>query len=166
MGDKIKNFLEQNKELIDGGNFDEFFFNATTLTPNDYYTLIDAFHKSDINILSYVTEIPPHYFEMREDIQTFIVPEGIDRLKYKSFAECYNLTEISLPSSLILIYKSCFDGCKKLKKIKFNGTRKQWKGIDIFFEGNIPLFKAYIQCIDGPIEYYYDNLEGWSILEN
>lgn len=166
MGDKLKDFLEQNKELINNNKFDEFFSNTMILAPNKYYKIIDAFHEANIDILPYVTEIPSHYFEMQEDIQTFTVPENINKLKYKSFAECYNLIEISLPSSLILIYNSCFDGCKKLKNIKFNGTRKQWERIDIFFKGNAPLFKADIQCIDGQIKYYYDNLKGWSILEN
>ena len=75
-------------------------------------------------------------FEKCEKLKRVKVPDGVTKICNGAFYGCYNLTWISLPSSLEQIgygntyeeYKD-FGGCYKLSVIEFRGTREQWKKI-------------------------------------
>ena len=48
---------------------------------------------------------------------SIVIPEGIERLKSRTFYASENLETISLPNSLTVIDDYCFNGCKSLKNI-------------------------------------------------
>lgn len=48
---------------------------------------------------------------------TFIIPEGVEIIAERAFAECMNITSVKLPSSLKAIREEAFDGCYGLISI-------------------------------------------------
>ena len=57
--------------------------------------------------------------EGKEDVEVFIVPDGVRTLTDELFKDCVNLRRIIFPSSLIEICFSCFKNCKNLEEIQF-----------------------------------------------
>lgn len=56
-------------------------------------------------------------FEGNEHITTLIVPEGVEGIGHRAFAECPNLEEVVLPISLVWTAGAVFEGCPKLKRV-------------------------------------------------
>ncbi len=57
------------------------------------------------------------WFDIRENIKTLIVEEGITSLGCMAFADCDNLTEVSLPDSLVNCGRNTFLHCGSLTEI-------------------------------------------------
>lgn len=65
-----------------------------------------------------VKEIGMGYFE-NLNIETVILPEGLERISVKAFKGCRNLTSINFPKSLKEISWSAFEDCEKLNISNF-----------------------------------------------
>lgn len=52
-----------------------------------------------------------------EDIKKVVIGEGVDDIGFNAFKDCVNMTEITLPDSLLEIGSDVFEGCKKLTNI-------------------------------------------------
>ena len=65
-------------------------------------------------------------------VRTVVVEKGITELGTCSFADLYNLTSVSLPAGLQLLWHSVFSGCEKLTSVTIpNGVR--YAGGDLFW---------------------------------
>lgn len=63
------------------------------------------------------------------DFKTIKIPEGITAIYKSTFEFCYELTEVTLPSTLKSIGTDAFGDCKALKTIRFRGTSSQWYSV-------------------------------------
>jgi len=63
------------------------------------------------------TTIYTDSFYGRNDIEQYVVPEGIEYIEAEAFRECTNLKEITLPKSLKRIGSDAFRDCKSLHKV-------------------------------------------------
>ena len=61
--------------------------------------------------------IPRNAYEMREDITSFTVPEGIETIGGWAFAHCRNMKTIDFPQSLKTIDDYAFYGCNALESV-------------------------------------------------
>lgn len=61
--------------------------------------------------------IPRNAYEMREDITSFTVPEGIETIGGWAFAHCRNMKTIDFPQSLKTIDDYAFYGCDALESV-------------------------------------------------
>jgi hypothetical protein len=66
------------------------------------------------------------------------------------------ITEVILPESVTKIGYNCFDGCKLLENITYNGTIEQWNSIDKrqgWSGGNWsdPILATVVHCTDGDV---------------
>lgn len=74
----------------------------------------------------YFTNVDPvaPWADIRGSIKKIVVSEGIKNLYEKAFTDCYNVTEVSLPSTLIEIGEKVFYGCRSLRSVTIpEGTR-------------------------------------------
>ena len=69
----------------------------------------------------------------------------------EAFADCSNLTSVTVPDSVESIDDSAFDGCSGLESIAFNGTVVQWNAVakDTGWHGDASA--SYVQCSNGKV---------------
>ena len=71
------------------------------------------------------------------NLKTYTIPKGTTKVYASMFWGCKNLKSVVIPSSVKKIEKRAFQDCVKLNKIKYNGTKKQWKKIKFNQTGNL-----------------------------
>ena len=55
--------------------------------------------------------------DLRSKIKSVVIGEGISSIDQYAFYECYNLSKVSLPSSLRSISQGVFDGCEGITEV-------------------------------------------------
>ena len=93
-------------------------------------------------------------FSMLE-AKTITIPEGFKEIRV-GFSDCVNLKTIYLPSTITTICGYALTNCMRLDKIVFNGTKAQWKAIELDDHWNYSAPALGIECTDGYIE-----LQSW-----
>lgn len=145
-------FISENMQLIDENKWDEIY----TLLHMEHYPLTickftNIILDSGINPLDYLNYIPRYYLGGDQELTSFIVPEGIIKIKESAFDTCRKLKKLVLPNSLTTIESSAFYYCNNLKEIFYNGAIKEWQSkvrlspTDSFFDCGTDT----IICIDG-----------------
>ncbi len=89
------------------------------------------------------------------DAKTITIPEGFKEIRV-GFSDCVNLKIIYLPSTITTICGYALTNCMRLDKIVFNGTKAQWKAIELDDHWNYSAPALGIECTDGYIE-----LQSW-----
>lgn len=75
-------------------------------------------------------EIADGQYKDRNDLEEFVVPEGITRIGRRAFKDCKCLTKITLPSSLKEIDMDAFRGCASLREVIVpEGVTKMGDGV-------------------------------------
>lgn len=160
MDDSTKNFIERNIELIEQEKLNTLYDNAESdllnrkLIPGNIreLTLIlkDVFEYEPLENPS--LHAVPSYYRIFSDIESFTIPDHIERIKSSAFKNCRRLKEINIPKSVVQIYDQAFLGCDNLKKIIYNGTIKEWSKIVIdytSFTATGVFANIKIICTDG-----------------
>ena len=124
-----------------------FSITAQAATSKDYpdfeYELVD--YDNNIKITKY-----------NGNEKKLVIPSKLDgnlviNIENSAFAECYNLEEITIPSSVTHIGSGVFYECNSLKYINYTGTRKQWNSIEIDDSDMNEVNEMEIHCKDGNI---------------
>lgn len=55
----------------------------------------------------------------------------MEEIYFNAFLCCKNLKSVTLPLSLKKIKMSAFEGCESLSEVKYAGTKKDWKKVEI-----------------------------------
>jgi hypothetical protein len=69
-----------------------------------------------------VTEIPDGCFQGCDELTNVTLPSTLLRIGQLAFVECHNLTEIVFPGRTTLIGQQAFAGCSSLASVKFPST--------------------------------------------
>ena len=82
-------------------------------------------------------------------LENINIPEGVEEIKAGAFYICPKLKNITLPKSLKYIGENAFPDY--LKDINYNGTKEEWKNVEINAETSFykPLNPTVVHCIDG-----------------
>lgn len=76
-------------------------------------------------------------------IESYSVP-NVTQIGSKAFADCVNLTEVSIPSTVTYIGDEAFDGCTNLTTVRFQAVEEvPTLGTDVFPTSNTG-FKIYV----------------------
>lgn len=76
--------------------------------------------------------------------------QGYEIYRY-AFYGCADLTSVTMGSGVTSIGYSALDGCSKLKRIDFNGTKAQWEAIRKGSNWNRDTGSCTIYCTNGTI---------------
>lgn len=118
-------FLDQNRDLIDSGDFLNEAFNA--FWGSDIWAkFIDDLLKLEIDPLKCCLGIIPNNFFARTEITNLILPEGIKKIGRGAFSNCMFLEKVVLPTSLEYIDRRAFAGDTSLDHIIYNGSMDDW----------------------------------------
>ncbi len=84
-------------------------------------------------------------------IEQIVIPIGVERIEYKSFANCVNLSSISLPEGLTYIDGYAFENCENLKQIVLPSTLTNVGGnYGYCFSRCKNLFKVFVKAVTPP----------------
>lgn len=90
----------------------------------------------NVSFPSYLTEIPNFTFEDTM-LKTVVIPENITKVGYMAYANCSELTSITIPSTVISIGEDWegdefwpFIGCIRLKEFVVDKDNKYYEAID------------------------------------
>lgn len=148
-----------------------------------------------VEIPSTVQHIGREAFEDCLRLTEAVIPEGITALNEGTFQSCVNLTAVTLPTTLTEIHSSAFKGCRSLTEItiptgvqmidshafsncdgliavNYNGSIKDWCGIDfglvlanpvavaghLYIQGQ--LIEGVLTLPDGVVDITRNALEG------
>ena len=56
------------------------------------------------------------WYGSRKQIETIFVEDGVTRIGAYAFADCVNLTTVTIANSVVYTNDTAFEGCSKLKK--------------------------------------------------
>ena len=98
------------------------------VTEIDSSAFYDCFDLKSIEIPEGVKEIGWAFHNFSE-LESVIIHEGTQIIKYNAFEKNPLLKFVQLPSSLIEIQSEAFLRCPSLSKIVFEGTIEQWKKV-------------------------------------
>lgn len=176
---EVKQFIEDNIDLIDQNDFDTLYIKADFaregfMTPASVTReLLDA----GIDPMEYLTFVPSEYMYQFSDITKVPWPtRRFDLIKTRAFGYCKNITEVIIPEGVMMIGSMAFAGCAKLTKlhlpkslvslghtaffgtaieeITYAGTVAQWQAVE---QNPNWLSKAraatlHVHCLDGDVK--------------
>lgn len=113
--------------------------------------------KADMHYLNGVSlasrEIQESTFENCTALKSVVFGGSLEIIGKKAFKNCKSLTEIEIPASVRIISELAFDGCDNLKKVKFSGTKAQWKNIAVAYNAFSNIDR--VTCSDGETDIYF-----------
>ena len=86
-------------------------------------------------------------------LTTFVIPEGVKNVSFRTFASCTSLTSVTFPKSVKYIDYYVFDGCTALTDINYAGTKEEWEKVDLpdSDEWGDDVTITIVHCSDGDI---------------
>ena len=148
----VELLLEKFAEYIDSNQFSDMYesdlFMKSDIPITTAITLI--LYEAKIDPLEHMDYIP-EYFLALSDIPLFNVPKHILHIAPAAF-ENSKLKEIYLPAKLQAIGDQAFEGCSQLKRIIFDGTRKQFEKIALGKRWDAETAYTVIECTDGYLD--------------
>ena len=129
MKKSLKNFIEENIEMIENEEFEVIY---SDLDADFRYTLIgdftEALIKAGIDPAKYMKEIPPHYLG-GTSLRSYTIPNNITAIGEYAFSGYNGLTGVVIPSTVTSIGAYAFRYCSGLESITYLGTIDQWKEV-------------------------------------
>lgn len=156
--EELKNFVEQNIQLIEEYRFNELYNKCYPYTMcTDLTNLLMSISLQPV--LYFRKDIPKYAYLRNEAITRITIPEGITHIDLGAFYQCENLTEVTLPQSLENIGLRSFSNCPFLDTVYYEGTSEQWKLISNSLNPFLETKVTQIRCKDEVIEWNPYNKE-------
>lgn len=108
--EQIKQYIENNIELIDANKWNEFFQNAPARVSS-------ALLEAEIEFLKYMSAIRTSMFQDCDKLTSFDIPNNILEINSYAFADCQNLKILHLGDNIKSIGHNAFAWCIRLKDI-------------------------------------------------
>ena len=112
------------------------FKGCETLADQDGFVIVDDVlydyvgTETEVSVPDRVTDISEQAF-VEKTITSVAIPDGIEIIKPLTFAECSELTSVTIPKSVIRIKKSAFEFSDKLQDVYYAGSEEDWQKIKV-----------------------------------
>ena len=107
-----------------------------------------------ITIPEGVEIIEQQAFSYCDALRSVVIPSTVAEIGSYAFSDCSNLKRVAIPKRITEIPYGMFCWCESLSDVYYEGTRSQWKRLEIGGD-NAPLLEANINY-----EFVYDNSNG------
>lgn len=145
---EVKCFIERNILLIEEHEFEELYKRALKELPFQIGNLTTSLMDAGINPLDYSNKIYSWMFS-NSMIKQLDIPNQITEIESSAFRDCFWLTKVHIPLSIIAINEYAFSGCYDIEDITYEGTITEWKDVDkngsIFYD----CYTDVVHCSDG-----------------
>lgn len=172
MTDSIKVGIRENIDLIDDGNFDEFYKRVSSFASNGYQDIGDVttFLIEKCGITPKVSCIPKGYMFKNQSIKDVNIDEGVrgvgmaaylgssihkvtlpkscEAVEAQAFSDCTNLMDIKIENPDIIIDCSAFIYTYNIGWIMYSGTMDQFTSKEWPDE---MIEDSYVICFDGTL---------------
>ena len=128
------------------------------LYSKDRKTLIhyDTTNKaSSFKIPESVTSIGDHAFYRCRSLTSMVIPDSVTSIGKGAFSSCWSLASVEIPKSLTSIGASAFSFCRRLASLRYNGTKEQWKKIQLDEDWKKDSGIRSVECTDGDIKFLF-----------
>ena len=144
---QLKQFIEQNINLIESNRFEELYDSYELDTPVGELTYV--LNQAGIDPLKYVQKIPRFYFECKgnlREIDNLKIPSNIIGISAYAFTSCCVIANLIIPVTVKIIGTNAFFRAPVLNYV-YEGTIDEFNRI-VCYHG---AFKddTVIHCIDG-----------------
>ena len=115
---------------------------------------------NELQYFTHVQAIPGTFLQNCINLESVIVPEGVENIYYYAFKNCKKLTSINIPEYVNLIGEQAFEGCSALREVTImNPTPAAINmGADIF--KNVPLAQCTLYVPFGT-KALYEQADVW-----
>lgn len=123
MNDEIKNFIEENINLIQQNQWETIYERyRTTLGLSTLADFTQVLFDCGIDPLLYLKIIPRYYFD-NGSIEYLIIPKNVEKISMKSFYRCKNLKTLTiLGDDLKVIEEQAFQMCEQLEQVNLSDS--------------------------------------------
>ena len=136
----VTRYIESNIELIESGEWEEFFSNAP-------WRCGEPLYDAGIPFMEELGCVPRGAFHLCASPAHVVIPDGVLSIGAHAFDYCTGLTSITIPDSVTSIGRAAFYGCGPIDII-YSGSKQEWK--NLVTGKNIFKGTTYTcQCIDG-----------------
>lgn len=150
MNKRIKQFIEENIELIENNEFDDLYYYIRERNMF-VYDFTQCLLDSNIDPLPYMNQIVPSMFAHCLCTNIY-VPDNIEYIAERAFADCPNLGHVSIPNTVTALGSYLFVGTHSLTRLEFRGTKEQFFNIKSRYLWNSNSHVKRVVCTDGIIE--------------
>ena len=151
MTKNVEQFINDYIDFIDDNKWDELQPKAFAILGDNYHEFNAVMLSAGINpmigleILPWksMMDCPKDTYDIPNtikiiDAQAFqgagfshiTIPEGVEQINFRAFAECPRLREVYLPSTIKTLKGAIFMHCPQLQKIVYNGSSEDFNKID------------------------------------
>ena len=128
--EKLKKIIKDYEEELNKRNFGIIYDGI------DGIFLISAFTalllKNNINPLEYMSYVPSNFLLEIDDIEDFVIPNGIKKIKWFAITWC-DFKSITIPKSVEIIEDSAFSNCE-ITDVYYKGPWDGWDDIKIEYD--------------------------------
>ena len=128
---------------------------VTDLT--DAFSFMNKTGLTNADELQYFTNASTLYgntFKGCTNLESVVLPIGLQRIYYNAFTNCTKLTKITLPEYLLTIGSSCFSGCTALREVTVNNPDPSTISLGTNAFSNVPLAQCTLYVPAGAKERY------------
>lgn len=106
-----------------------------------------------VEIPSGIKRIGDSAFSCCDNLESIVLSEGLEVIEDFAFAGCSELESVNIPSTVKKLGFGIFDDCESLSDVFYNGTLRQWNGIEK--DGDIACISSFmLHCSDGVTDEY------------
>lgn len=154
---KILDFLLPFKQLLKNEDWQEIYRELhrgvlnNLIKPEDVGQFTKWVLSKDRNPLDTLDYVPAYFLYKVEELipLQFFIPEGINIIYGEAFSYTH-IRVLGIPKSMKMIRSYAFQGCEKLTKIIYPGTKDEWKKLNVL-SGSFKDCKRleWLQCKEG-----------------
>lgn len=122
MDTEVKKFIEENADLIEKGDFEQFYKKLETERIS-LGQFTEVFLSAGIDPAEYMREIPSYYLTGTEMV-SYTIPQNITSIDWSAFIDCNEFTNVTIPDSVTSIGDYAFGYCEGLTGVTIGNSVK------------------------------------------
>ena len=117
MNEKLKDFIEDNIDLIEENKWKEVYKKAATDLGFSTGEFTEAMLAADIHPEEHLKELPELFLSGSRNTSKFVIPDSVTSIGHGAFYGCSSLTSVTIPDGVISMGVWAFCNCNSLTSI-------------------------------------------------
>ena len=108
----------------------------------------------ELQYFTHAVSIPGNFLQGCTNLESVIVPEGVEKIYYYAFKGCKNLKAINIPEYVNLIGDEAFEGCTALREVSVASSDPAYIRLGNNIFSNVPLAQCTLYVPFGSKDLY------------
>ena len=127
---ELKELIKDSEEELNNNDFEAIYSKIDDCYVSTAFTALLL--KNNINPLEYMSYVPSDFMLEIDDIEDFVIPNGIKKIKWYAITWC-DFKSITIPKSVEIIEDSAFSNCE-ITDVYYKGPWDGWDNIKIEYD--------------------------------